>query len=317
MQTKQNNDMGKKPKLTKEQSMFVAGKEVLDRFDKIEETRPLTATEELKRDEVKTILLQEIMKFGTARAKSRMCNMRNNSDDLEEVKQEIACKFFKELKKYDPTKATPSTYFVKYFDEVISKFTNKYSKRLTDYDAKNVTKVKKTIQEYEKANIEWDVQMIATKTKLSNNVVKKTLAIANNSQSATLEEAFNVVSKQPTPEEFYLKNERIYILWTEIVKSLTYDELEFFMSKVNLNEEKELKFKQLAKLYGITEREAKQRYSAITAKLNSNSVIQGYKVTHNKNTELSPKDIQASLNDATADLMEYEITKYLSNKDKK
>ena len=121
MQIKQNNDMGKNFNLTKQQTMFAAGKEVLDRLDKIEETRPLTAVEESQRDEVKTILLQEVMKFATIRAKSRMCNQKNNSDDLEEVKQKMTYEFFKELKRYDPTKETPSAYFARYFDEVIFK----------------------------------------------------------------------------------------------------------------------------------------------------------------------------------------------------
>lgn len=50
-----------------------------------------------------------------------MCSQKNNSDDLEEVKEKMAYEFFKELKRYDPTKETPSAYFVRYFDEVIFK----------------------------------------------------------------------------------------------------------------------------------------------------------------------------------------------------
>ena len=126
MQIKQNNDMGKNFNLTKQQTMFVAGKEVLDRLDRIEETRLLTAVEESQRNETKTILLQEVMRFATVRAKNRMCNQKNNSDDLKEVKQKMACEFFKGLKRYDPTKETPSAYFTRYFDEVIFKKGDSY-----------------------------------------------------------------------------------------------------------------------------------------------------------------------------------------------
>lgn len=294
---------GNMPNLTKEQKLFLIGKKKLEELEIIEKKRPLTAAEQQQRDTVNQELFAAVVKFGMSEARRRMSKYQIDSDAYTEVQQELAVMFFHMLPKYNPLQTTPTTFYVRYFNQVISEYLLDNSQHLTQYDAHNVTKVRGAIQYFESKGIKWDEPMIVTKTGLSAKVVKNTISLAANSVRANIEDAVNIQSKLPTPEEEYIKNERTETIMNSLSESLTPEELSFFLYKMNLEGDKELSYQMVADAKGMQVRDVKKKWSAIIAKLNNNKNLQTY--SRNIHKVSSPS---MELNDKSADIAESFIT---------
>lgn len=292
-------------KLNEQQKLFIIGKSILKELAETEKERALTAAEKERRDKVQTELFASVVRFGMSEARKRMSKYLLDSDAYAEIQQALAAIFFERLPMYDPTKATPTTYFVPYFNQEISQYLRSFSQHLTQYDAKNVAAVRQAIRYYEAKGIKWDEAMIATRTGLSTKVVKNTISIASNAKRANIEDTLYVKSKELTPEENYLKNEKSLAIMTALMESLDVDELEFFLFRENLDGEKELTYQAVADHYNIPVRDAKKKWSIIIAKLNNNKQLQEYYYKTSKNPEISLK-----LHDASGDIAEHQIVGY-------
>lgn len=263
--------------LTWEQKLFLSGKRELEKYTLIAEQRELTQLEKEASDQIKITLLESIMPFGMKEAKRRMKTYYIDPDAYMDVQQAIALKFFEVLPKYDPLISTPTTFFVSYINEVISDYLFKYSQHLSQYDAHNLTKVRGAIQYFEAKGVAWDEAMIATKTGLSIKVVKNTLYIGENSMRTTIDDAGNIRTTQPTPEEHYLQYEETMTIIKVLNEVLSTDDLNFFLMRMNLGGEKELTYKEMAAKTNSSVRDIKQRLSAIIARLASSRALQEYK----------------------------------------
>lgn len=290
------------PNLTKEQKLFLIGKNKLKKLDEIEKERPLTAEEQRQKDTVNQELFGAVVKFGMSEARRRMSKYQIDSDAYTEVQQELAVMFFNMLPKYNPLQTTPTTFYVRYFNQVISEYLLDYSQHLTQYDAHNVTKVRGAIHYFESKGIKWDEPMIVTRTGLSPKVVKNTLNLAANSVRANIDDAINIQSKMPTPEEEYIKNEKTETIMKSLSESLTPEELDFFLFRMNLDGNKELSYQMVADAKGMQVRDVKKKWSAIVAKLNNNKDLQTYSRTMQK---VGTPTID--LNDKSADITESHI----------
>lgn len=290
------------PNLTKEQKLFLIGKDKLKQYEELEKTRPLTVSELEQVDLVKQELFGSVVKFGMSEARRRMSKYQIDSDAYTEVQQDLAVMFFNMLPKYNPLQTTPTTFYVRYFNQVISEYLLSYSQHLTQYDAHNVTRVRGAIHYFESKGIKWDEHMLVTKTGLSPKVVKNTLNLAANSVRANIDDAINLQSKLPTPEEEYIKNERTEIIMKSLADTLTDEELDFFLLRMNLDGDKELSYQTVADETGMQVRDVKKKWSAIIAKLNNNKSLQSYSKSGQKVANAT-----LHLSDKSGDIAESQI----------
>lgn len=296
------------PNLTEQQKLFLYGKYRLNQFDEILKTRKLTASEMEEMDSIKEQLFGSVVRFGMSEARRRMSKYQIDSDAYTEVQQELAVMFFNMLPKYDPLQTTPTTFYVRYFNQVISEYLLEYSQHLTQYDAHNVTKVRGAIHYFESKGIKWDQPMIVTKTGLSPKVVRNTISIAANSMRANIDDAINVQSKEDTPEGAFLEKEKKEIIMKAIADTLTKEELDFFLFRMNLDEEKELSYQVVADMRGMQVRDVKKKWSAIIAKLNNNKNLQAF---NRKPQKVANSRIH--MHDKSGEIAENQILDFLSD----
>lgn len=265
--------------MTESQIFFYVGKKRIDFLNKKAETEGLTYSEKEERDEILQMLFGKIIRYGIDLAKKRMGKYRKDTDAYQDVQQGLAEIFFEKLPRYDPTKATPTTYFRPYFSQVITEYVLQYSQHMSQYDAHNVSVVRAAARYFEERGIKWDEPMISTKTGLSPKVVKRTLQLAQTSIRASVEDSLNMASSDPTPEEYFLKNEKTDMICNALRETLSQEDLEFFLFKVNLDG-RERTFQQVAEAKGMEIRDVKKRYSGIIARLNANRDLQAYDTSH-------------------------------------
>ena len=263
--------------MTKEQTIFYVGQKVLKKFEKIKLERPLTPAEKRKEDEVKQLLFKNIVRFGMGEANRRIAKYRIDKDARADIQQALALMFFDKLPQYDPRVSTPSTFFVRYFNQVISEYLLANSQHLSQYDAHNVSKVRGAIQYYESRNIQWDVHMIVNRTGLSQKVVVQTIHIAANSQRANIDDQIDLPSKMPTPEENAVHRDKLYRIINAINRTLSKDECQFFFYRMNLDGTKDRTYQDVANHYGMSVKDVKKQWSSITARLGNVSEIKMYR----------------------------------------
>ena len=248
--------------MNEQQVLFYLGKNRIDYLLNIESQRPLTPEEKQEIKEIRQILFESVVRFGISLAHKRMGKFRKDGDAFQDIQQDLAVIFFEKLPYYDPMKSTPTTYFLRYFNQVITEYTLKYSQHLSQYDAHNVSIVRAAIKYYEERGIKWDEPMVVTKTGLSAKVVKNTLRLASNSIMANVDDAIDMASNIPTPEENYMNNEKTSTLYRVLKETLSKDELDFFFYKVNLDG-KERSYQQVANELGMQVRDVKKKWSSI------------------------------------------------------
>lgn len=277
------------------------GQKRLENLKKASEIRELTPAEIEERDEILQILFEIVYRFGMGLAQQRLGKYRKDSDAFADVMQGIAEIFYEQLPYYDPQKATPTTYFLRYFNQVITNYISRYSQRMSQYDSHNVSIVRAAINHFEERGIKWDEPMIVTYTGLSPKVVKYTIKLASNSIWANIDDNLNISSKLPTPEEEFIDNEKTETIYRVLRESLTEEELQFFLYKVNLDG-KERTYQQVANELGMKVRDVKKKWSGIIARLNANRDLQAYDPNKRTNNgikislhETKPKDLDESL----------------------
>ena len=93
---------------------------------------------------------------------------------------------------YDPQKAAPSTFIVRYIREQVSKFLRDEKTHLTQYDSNNKRKIDKARTEFEKRNVEPTIEMLSAATGLSVKVIKQTDHYSQNAKMADVDKEFKL-----------------------------------------------------------------------------------------------------------------------------
>lgn len=261
-----------------QQVTFYKAKLDLAIMDQIETTRKLTYAEKARRNDTLEDLWSLIRLFGISEAQKRMRKYRLDNDAYSDVQQLLSEIFFERLPFYNPLWTAPTTYFVPYFNQAITDYILSFSQHLTQYDAKNVGILRRAIYYFESKGIKWDESMIVDRTGLSPKVVKQTLQIANNSIRANIDDVGpGLADKIRGPEEQFLDDECRSDIADALKNTLTRDELEFFLTRINLDGRREVPYQVLAETKGISIREAKRKWSSIVAKLNTNKKLEVYR----------------------------------------
>lgn len=270
-------------KLTEEQIVFAQGIGRLKMLHAM--NRPLTDEEADEEDLIKSVLFQKVVKYGMKLANQMMSTSNLASDAYADVQQELAMIFYQKLENYDPMRTTPTTYFKKYFQEVIRNYLLSYSQNLSQYDASNLKRVREAISYYESLGVKPDEELLSNRTGLSKKVIRTTLYNGHNSKRADIEEAIWLKSSIPTPEEAVEETERKQLLYEALTRDLSTDDLKLVILRLNVNGPKEMPYERISKITGIPIRTVKIRLNNAFRVLNQDRELVAKFGDYNKRDE--------------------------------
>lgn len=295
--------------MTKEQHLFKVGLKKLDRFDQIAKKRELTYQEEQEISKIKEVLFASVRNYGISLVRQMTQKYKLPNDSYSDLCQDLAVIFYDKFRAYNPDLTTPTTYFVRYFKQVISNYLIKNIHKLSQYDAGNVLKVRRAINYYESKGIEWTEEMLSTRTELSLRVVHATILYSSASNYVQIDEAYDLASHIKTPEEAYSDKELTDTLLNALQNSLEEDELELLMMRVNLDDSKELPYETIASIKDMSVRDVKRTINSCICKMNQNKNIMDRFAKPTIRKYKSNLVIQKP----TDELMESQLEDFLSN----
>lgn len=287
--------------MTKEQAIFYVS---LKKIEALEKQEP---KDQKQIDQYKTYLWEVIYKFAKSEINSLMGEF-TSKEEREDVLQSVALIFFEKLPYYNPLQTTPTTYFVRFFKQEISKHIRSYHKRLTQYDATNARKISNVVAEYEKKGIRPTLDIIARKSGLSQKVIKSTLLYSSNSKVANVEESYDLSSDLPTPEQFFVKNEQQRILAETLKNNTTQLERKLLMMRVNPEGSKLMPYDKIAEEMDMPIREVKQIINRTICRMNQDRMLRSAFGHGNPYQNVTPVFMQ----DNAAQIMEDQLTQFLS-----
>lgn len=277
----QTNETEGKIALTKEQFIFYKALKIIEEA----QCQDPVDTEIIKK--AKDLLWRRIWKFAKKICFEMMGDF-STEEERNDVLQDMAVIFFERLPDYDPLRTTPTTYYVRYFKQVISDYIRKNKAHLTQYDANNARKIHQAINEYKKNGIPYTIDMISTKTGLSQKVIKNTIYYSTNAKMANVEEAYSLHANVPTPEEAYEEMENQSILYQTIKNKTTQQELELIVMRMNFMGRKELPYDKIAELTDMPIRQVKSIINNALCRLNQDETLRKQFGNHNQYKDINP-----------------------------
>ncbi len=289
--------MDKKINLTKEQQIFFVGMKKI----KALQEQPDVNLKEIQ--QIQFFLWEKIKLF----AKKEMIRMVGNCttpDERMDIEQDMVMIFLEKLPYYDPLRTTPTTYFVRYFREKISCYLRNNKVHMTQYDSNNARKISTAIAEYNQRGINYTLDMLSTKTGLTQKVIKSTIQFSANAKLANVEEAYSLCSRELTPEELVEKREREEALYDAIRRNTNEEELRLLSLRINERGRKEMPFDKIAEYTGIPIREVKATINRVICRLNQdNELRKQYRNYNPYSSAIKPISIQ----DSASDIMQQQL----------
>ena len=289
--------MEKKKNLTKEQQIFFMG------MKKIKALQENPEANLMEIQQIQLFLWDKIKLF----AKKEMIRMVGNCttpDERLDIEQDMVMIFLEKLPYYNPIRTTPTTYFVRYFREKISCYLRNNKIHMTQYDSNNARKISTAIAEYNQRGIHYTLDMLSTKTGLTQKVIKSTIQFSANAKLANVEEAYSLCSKELTPEELIEKREREEALYNAIRRNTNEEELRLLSLRINEHGRKEMPFDKIAECTGLPIREVKATINRVICRLNQDSELRKQYRNHNPySSVVKPISIQ----DSACDIMQQQL----------
>lgn len=295
-------------KLTYEQRLFYLLKHVIDECNEKAKKGEMTPEDERLLNAAKSKLLEAIIKYARSLSSSSLENYAKASDYQDDVMQSIVENMIKTLDKYDPLRTTPTTFFRPYIQGAVTKYKRDEIQHLTANDANHVNLVRAAIRKHELRNESWNHEILSKDTGLSIKVVKRTLALMNSATYANIDDCADLKANYPTPEESFLDNEKKRILYESINSELSDFEKEFFYTKINLDDGKELYYTAMAKLYGMGVHEVKKMWNDIITRLATKTDIRLLDPRKSHNNE--DKAELEFLNDASDEMIDDMLSEF-------
>ena len=289
--------------LTKEQKIFFI---CLKKLKKLEDEDPIDMNEYNK---IRLFLWGNVIRFAQ-REINRMMGSFSTREEREEVLQELALVFLEKLPDYNPLTSAPTTFFVRYFREKISKYIRDSKIKLTQYDANNMRKINNAANFFKKRGIPYTVDMLAAQTGLSVKVVQTTILYSNNAKTASVEEAYTIQSDTPTPENLVEQQESDAILYQALMEDISADERKLVIMRINPDGRKEMPFEDIAKKTGMSIKEVKSIINKALCRLSQDDRLRHRFGNHNQ-YKLSLNMV--SLQDKATEIMEHQLDDFLKN----
>lgn len=293
--------------MTQEQKIFKVGLAKLDKFDAIREERALTHEELMEENKIKEVLFACVKRYGVSLIRTMTQKYRLPSDCYADLNQDLAIIFYEKYRDYDPELTAPTTYFVRYFKQVISEYLVKNLHKLTQYDANNVLKVRRAIAYYESKGIQWTEEMLTIRTGLSSKVVHSTIYYAYTSNYASVEDAYDLKSHIKTPEESLAEKESHEALVRAIQNNTTPEELELLFMRINPDGTKEMPYEKIAEVTGMSVRDVKKTLNSCICRLNQDREL----LQHFAKPTLKKYKSTLSLQSNASDIMEEQMNGFL------
>ena len=130
----------------------------------------------------------------------------------------------------------------------------------------------------------------------------------NSATYANIDDCADLKANYPTPEESFLDNEKKRILYESINSELSDFGKEFFYTKINLDDGKELYYTAMAKLYGMGVHEVKKMWNDIITRLATKTDIRLLDPRKSHNNE--DKAELEFLNDASDEMIDDMLSEF-------
>jgi len=289
--------MEKKMNLTKEQQIFYVAMKKMKELQKNPEENLM----EIQRIQ---LFLWEKIKLFAKKEMFRMVGEYTSADERMDIEQDMVMIFLEKLPYYNPLRTTPTTYFVRYFREKISCYLRNNKVHMTQYDSNNARKISNAIAEYNQRGISYTLDMLSTKTGLTQKVIKATIQYSANAKLANVEEAYSLHAKELTPEEMIEKKERDEALYNAIRRNTNQEELKLLSLRINASGKKEMSFDKIAECTGIPIREVKAIINRVICRLNQDHELRSqYRNQNPYSCVVKPISIQ----DSACEIMEKQL----------
>lgn len=295
--------------LTNEQKIFLVGLKKLDRYDEIRKERELNFEESAEVNKIKEVLFMQVKNYGLSLALKMTQKYRLPSDCYSDLCQDMAMIFYEKYRNYNPLQTTPTTYFVRYFKQVIAEYLTRNLHRLSQYDANNVLKVRRAVAYYESKGIQWTEEMLTIRTGLSQKVVHSTIFYAYASNYACIDEAYDLQAHIKTPEEAFTEKEAHSALIQAIQKNTSEEELKLLLMRVNLDGKKELPYEEISNRTGISVRDVKKTINTCICRLNQDKKL----LEQFSKPTLKKYKSTLSIQKNTADIMEKQLDVFFND----
>lgn len=188
------------------------------------------------------------------------------------------------MKKYDPNKSMPTTFFSPYIKHEIQGHITKQVDKTTAHYSSSIKKINRVIESFESTGKPYTNVDIAIQTGLSLETVNQSMAIKNYRDEIHIDACVpgmidnNTTSQRmPTPEEEYFQREETEVLYHAIAETLTPQEIQVCQYHFGLNDTETLSEGEISKKMGIPKDKVKKLINSAIRKLKDSELKNIYR----------------------------------------
>ena len=137
------------------------------------------------------------------------------------------------------------------------------------------------------------------------------MAYSYGAKFANVDDAYDLYSNTPTPEDAYCEKEKSSILCKAIMENTTEDERMLFFMRVNLDGDKMMPFEKIAAATGRSIADVKSTINSVTHRLSMDENLLSLIGTHNQYKNVTPISFQ----DNAAEFLEQQLEEFLRQLD--
>lgn len=205
-------------------------------------------------------------------------------DNYYDLVQEGKIGIMEGMKKYDPSKSMPTTFFSPYIKHEMQLLITRQVDKTTAHYSTNIKKINKAIERFEIANTPYTNVDIAIQTGLSLETVNQSMAIRNYREEVHSDGCLpgvidaNLKSNHIlTPEEDFMEKEEKEILYNAINDSLTPMEIKVLEMHFGINDSETFSEGEISKKLGIPKDKVKKLINSSIRKLKDSDLKNLYR----------------------------------------